>query len=70
MMNWNDGNTSLWPTFSQVACKKTNSTPNTAHILCTFKEKAPPGNNLDDFWSVSLQRSVSDKWLITNYGQG
>jgi hypothetical protein len=70
MMDWNDGDTSLWPSFSRIACKVAKEATNTTALLCTFKENAPPGNNPDTFWSVSLKRSVSGKWLITNYGQG
>lgn len=69
-MNWNDGETSMWPSFAKVSCKVTNSTHSRANLLCTFKESAPPGNQIDTFWTVSLQRGASGKWLITNYGQG
>jgi hypothetical protein len=70
MMEWNYDDTSIWPSFSRITCKEMKEKGNTASILCTFKEKAPPGNNVDAFWTVSLTRSVSGKWLITNYGQG
>jgi hypothetical protein len=70
MMNWNDGVTSMWPSFQHVKCKVTNSTHATSNLLCTFNESAPPGNQVDTFWTVSMTRSASGRWLITNYGQG
>ena len=70
MMNWNGGVTSMWPSFTHVSCAITNSTHSISNLLCTFKEKAPPGNQIDTFWTMSLERSTSGKWLITNYGQG
>jgi hypothetical protein len=69
-MNWNDGDTSVWPTFANVSCHLAHSRPSSANILCTFKESAPPGNQIETFWSVALARSSTGKWLITNYGQG
>jgi hypothetical protein len=70
MMNWNDGVTSMWPSFTHVSCAITYSTRSISNLLCTFKEKAPPGNQIDTFWKMSLERRTSGKWLITNYGQG
>jgi hypothetical protein len=70
MMNWNDGVTSMWPSFQHVKCKVTNSKDATSNLLCTFNESAPPGNQVDTFWTVSMTRSASGRWLITNYGQG
>jgi hypothetical protein len=70
MMNWNGGVTSMWPSFTHVSCAITNSTRSISNLLCTFKEKAAPGNQIDTFWTMSLERSASGKWLITNYGQG
>jgi hypothetical protein len=70
MMNWNDGMTSQWPEFSKIQCSIRKSTHSTSDVLCTFNETAPPGNNLDSFWTVALQHEKSGRWLITNYGQG
>lgn len=70
MMNWNGGVTSMWPSFTHVSCVITNSTHSISNLLCTFKEKAPPGNQIDTFWTISLERSTSGEWLISNYGQG
>jgi len=69
MMDWNDGVTSMWPSFSHVSCKVTKSATSISNLLCTFNESAPPGNQIDTFWTVSLERSASGKWLITNYGR-
>jgi hypothetical protein len=69
-MNWNDGETSQWPSFAAVRCHITHSRASSANLLCTFKESAPPGTQIDTFWTVSMERSSSGEWLITNYGQG
>jgi hypothetical protein len=55
---------------NEVVTQVTREKANTAAILCTFKKNAPRENNPDTFWSVSLERPVSGKWLTTNYGQG
>jgi hypothetical protein len=70
MMDWNGGDTSQWGTFSDVSCKVLISKPPFASLLCSFDEKGGAPDGADTFWTVSLRREQSGKWLITNYGQG
>jgi hypothetical protein len=70
MMDWNDGDTSQWPTFSNIQCRSVGrQSARTAQMSCTFNESPGPGQT-DAFWTVSLQRSGAEPWLINNYGQG
>lgn len=57
MMDWNGGITSEWPSFTAVNCKIEKSTDITSNLLCTFNEKASPGNQIDAFWTVSLEEA-------------
>ena len=71
MMNWGNGDTSTWPTFSALRCKPTSQNATTASVSCTFSEsQAPSVGNPDSFWAVDLQRQSDGRWLIDNYGQG
>jgi hypothetical protein len=59
------------PPFTHVKCNLQSQHGPTATVLCTFKETPSPDEaNPDTFWSVSLARNGSDRWLITGYGQG
>jgi hypothetical protein len=70
-MNWVNGDTSTWATFSALHCKQVSRSAATAVVYCTFKEsQAPSVGNPDSFWTVSLHRQPDGRWLITNYGQG
>ena len=71
MMNWGNGDTSTWPTFSALSCRPQAQTASTASVYCTFDEsQAPAVGNPDTFWTVYLQRQPTGSWLIDNYGQG
>jgi hypothetical protein len=70
-MNWGNGNTSTWATFTALHCKQTGRTTTTASVHCTFNEsQAPSIGNPDSFWTVYLHRQPDGRWLITGYGQG
>lgn len=70
-MNWGNGDTSTWPTFSALHCRQLSRSGTTATTYCRFKEsQAPAAGNPDSFWTVSLHRQPDGRWLITNYGQG
>lgn len=69
-MDWGNGDTSTWPTFSALHCKQVSRSVKTASVRCTFKEsQAPSVGNPDSFWTVSLHRQPDMRWLITGYGQ-
>jgi hypothetical protein len=56
--------------FTDIHCRMTSLTANSAAVLCTFVESASPTEgNPDTFWSVYVHRSPSNGWLIDNYGQ-
>ena len=70
-MDWGNGDTSTWPTFSSLHCKPTSQGAATASVYCTFSEsRAPAVGNPDSFWEVDLQRQSDGRWLISTYGQG
>ena len=70
-MNWGNGNTSTWATFTGLRCKQVSRTVTTASVYCSFDEsQAPSVGNPDSFWTVYLRRQPDGRWLITNYGQG
>ena len=70
-MNWGNGDTSTWPTFSAIHCKPLQQSTSSASIYCTFAEsQAAAVGNPDSFWTVYLQRQLGHRWLIANYGQG
>jgi hypothetical protein len=69
-MDWGNGDTSTWATFSALHCKQVSRSVTTASVHCTFKESQAPSNgNPDSFWTVYLHRQAGGRWLITNYGQ-
>jgi hypothetical protein len=71
MMNWGDGDTTTWPTFSALHCAQVNRSGVTASVHCTFSESQGPSvGNPDSFWTVDLKRQPDERWLIMNYGQG
>ncbi len=70
-MDWGDGNTSTWPTFSRLHCKQVADQAFSASVYCTFRESlAPAAGNPDTFWTIDLRRQTSGRWLIAGYGQG
>jgi len=70
-MNWGNGDTSTWATFSALQCKQISASAVSAVVYCTFKEsQAPSVGNPDSYWTVSLERQTDGRWLINNYGQG
>jgi hypothetical protein len=70
-MNWGNGDTSTWPTFSALRCKQVSRGATSASVDCTFSEsQAPSAGNPDSFWTVYLKRQPDKRWLITGYGQG
>jgi hypothetical protein len=69
-MDWENGETSGWPTFSDLRCKLMSSSSSQATVYCSFDEsQAAAEGNPDTFWTVELSHSVGH-WLITGYGQG
>ena len=71
MMEWGGGDTSLWPTFSDVVCQPIAQGIKDAGVSCTFHEsQAASVGNPDSFWNISMHRDPSGPWLIDNYGQG
>ena len=70
-MNWGNGDTSTWPTFSALHCKQVTSSAAIASVYCAFSEsQAPSAGNPDSFWTITLERQPDKQWLITSYGQG
>jgi hypothetical protein len=64
-MNWGNGDTSTWPTFSAIHCKPLQQSASSASIYCTFAEsQAAAVGNPDTFWTVHLQRQPDHRWLI------
>jgi hypothetical protein len=71
MMDWNGGDTALWPSFSAVRCRQLSKSRSTASVLCTFKEShLAAGYQADTFWAIGMVRQTTRPWLINNYGQG
>lgn len=71
LMNWGDGDTSTWPTFSAVDCRQVARNAATPSVYCTFSEsQAPAEGNPDSFWAITLALQPDKQWLITSYGQG
>lgn len=72
-MNWGNGDTATWPTFTAIKCTQQNqdAATATATVYCTFSEsQAPAAGNPDTFWTVYFQRTSDGRWPIDNYGQG
>lgn len=71
MMDWGEGDTSTWPTFTALHCRQLSGSASAAEIYCSFNEsQAPSDGQVDNFWTVSLNRRPDGRWLITNYGTG
>jgi hypothetical protein len=69
-MNWGNGNTATWSTFSRLHCKPTEQGNGAAQIYCTFSESPSQSEgNPDTWWDVYLVQRHGD-WLISGYGQG
>jgi hypothetical protein len=69
-MNWGNGDTSTWSTFSALHCRQVGRNATTASVHCTFKEsQSPSEGNPDNWWTVYLKRQPDRRWLITGYGQ-
>ena len=71
MMNWGNGDTSTWSTFTPLHCKPLGQEAASAAVYCSFDEsQSPSEGNPDTFWTVWLARQPDGRWLIDNYGQG
>ncbi len=71
MMDWGNGDTSTWSTFTRLRCKPLSSGAASAMVYCSFDEsQSPSEGNPDTFWTVSLARQTDGRWLIDSYGQG
>jgi hypothetical protein len=69
-MDWSNGKTSGWPTFSDIRCRLLSTSHLRADASCTFRESAAPDvGKPDTFWGMALVL-CGKRWLITNYGQG
>jgi hypothetical protein len=70
-MDWGNGDTSTWPTFTRLHCKPLSSGAASATVYCSFDEsQSPSEGNPDTFWTVWLTHQTGGRWLIDNYGQG
>ncbi len=68
MMEWGDFN-SIY--FSHLKCQVEGQTTATSDVHCTFDMlNPPPGTQVDSFWNITMQRTNTGPWLITNYGTG
>jgi hypothetical protein len=68
--DWEDGDVSLWPTFTDLHCIGQRRSASTALVLCTFESHGDPSSADDTFWHIDLHRSSPGAlWLITAYGQ-
>jgi hypothetical protein len=71
MMDWGNGDTSTWSTFTRLRCKPLSQGATSATVYCSFDESPSASEgNPDTFWTVSLARQPDGRWLIDNYGQG
>ena len=69
-MNWGNGGTSTWSTFSALHCGQVGRSVKAASVRCTFREsRSPSEGNPDSWWTVYLKRQLDGRWLITGYGQ-
>ena len=69
-MDWDNGVTADWPTFSDVSCSPLTSLDvhNDAKVNCVFNESGSPGTQLDGFWTILLDRQPDGEWLVTDWG--
>ena len=70
MADWNGGDVSQWPTFTNVSCSMVTGPIARGTVHCTFKSHGDPSSAGDTFWNVEGNRTAGGPWLITNYGQG
>jgi hypothetical protein len=71
MMDWGNGDTSTWSTFTRLRCQPLSQDATSAAVYCSFDESPSASEgNPDTFWTVSLARQPDGRWLIDNYGQG
>jgi hypothetical protein len=71
MMNWGNGDTSTWSTFTRLRCKPLRQDAASATVYCSFDEsQSPSEGNPDTSWTVGLARQPDGRWLIDNYGSG
>ena len=64
MMNWGNGDTSTWSTFTRLRCKPLSSGAASATVYCAFDEsQSPSAGNPDTFWTVWLARQPDD-WRL------
>lgn len=69
--NWDRGDVSMWPSFTNVHCRPFRHQAREAVVYCSFKSHGGDGSaSADTFWNVELHRTAGGPWLITNYGQG
>ncbi len=68
--DWNNGDVTQWPTFSNVSCSPSQIEATTAIVHCAFQSHGDPSSANDTFWNVEFHRTPGGPWLITNYGQG
>ncbi len=68
--DWDDGDVSRWPTFTDVRCTPQGvATTTAATVHCTFVSHGDPSSAGDTFWTIDYRRTSGGPWLITNYGQ-
>ena len=71
LMDWGNGDTSTWSTFTKLRCKPLSQGAESATVYCSFDEsQSPSEGNPDSSWTVSLARQPDGRRLIGNYGFG
>jgi hypothetical protein len=71
MMDWGGGDTATWSTFTKLRCKTFTRSARNAIVHCSFNESPSSSEgNPDSFWTITLQKTTANRWLIANYGQG
>ena len=65
------GNWTCIDPFTHLHCLSESQAATTATVRCTFDPQNDPrvGNTGDTFWSVYLELSNSDRWLVADWGQ-
>lgn len=67
---WRQRPPSQWPSFTDLRCAPEHPPSAGTYVRCTFNESASPSEgNPDTFWSLTMVRSKTGAWLISNYGQ-
>jgi hypothetical protein len=76
MMDWGNGETAYWPTFSDIRCKArdrraiSEKATRMMDVLCTVSEATSPGEQPDGYMDVQLRRQPDGSWGIIDYGTG